>query len=88
MLRKHYSYVASRFADARLRAAFSFQDMYIGVSPFDAPSTFSLLQYTEFCDGMCVCVYIHTQTDTQTHTHTHTHTYIHASVSAYIHMLI
>jgi len=29
--------------------------MYIGVSPFDAPSTFSLLQYTEFCDGVWYC---------------------------------
>jgi len=29
--------------------------MYIGVSPYDAPSTFSLLQYTEFCDGVWYC---------------------------------
>jgi hypothetical protein len=39
----------------RLRAAFTFQDMYIGVSPYDAPATFSLLQYTEFCDGVWYC---------------------------------
>ena len=55
VLRKHFSYVSSLFTDSRLRAAFSFQDMYIGVSPFDAPSTFSLLQYTEFCDGVWYC---------------------------------
>jgi len=55
VLRKHYSYVSAHFSDPRLRAAFSFQDMYIGVSPFDAPSTFSLLQYTEFCDGVWYC---------------------------------
>jgi phytoene desaturase (3,4-didehydrolycopene-forming) len=55
VLRKHFSYVSAYFSDPRLRAAFSFQDMYIGVSPFDAPSTFSLLQYTEFCDGVWYC---------------------------------
>lgn len=55
VLHRHYNYVSSLFSDARLRAAFSFQDMYIGVSPFDAPSTFSLLQYTEFCDGVWYC---------------------------------
>eukprot|EP01051_Picozoa_sp_SAG22_P032732 SAG22_NODE_13961_length_389_cov_1.127586_1_plen_103_part_01 len=48
----HY-YRASRFfASPKLRAAFTFQDMYIGLSPYAAPATFSLLQATEFCDGV------------------------------------
>ncbi|EKX33387.1 hypothetical protein GUITHDRAFT_120391 [Guillardia theta CCMP2712] len=55
VLRKHYNYISQVFKDSRLRSAFSFQDMYIGVSPYDAPATFSLLQYTEFCDGVWYC---------------------------------
>jgi phytoene desaturase len=51
-LRRHYSAVSSTFRDPRLRAAFSFQNMYLGLSPFDAPSTYSLLQYTELTDGV------------------------------------
>jgi phytoene desaturase len=44
---------ASRyFKDPRLLAAFSFQNMYLGLSPYDAPATFSLLQYTELADGV------------------------------------
>jgi phytoene desaturase len=49
---KHYDNTAHFFKDARLRAAFSFQNMYLGVSPFEAPATFSLLQYTELGEGI------------------------------------
>ena len=49
---KHYSNTSRYFQDQRLRAAFSFQNMYLGLSPFDAPATFSLLQYTELGEGV------------------------------------
>lgn len=51
-LAKHYSNTSRYFRDGRLRAAFSFQNMYLGLSPFDAPATFSLLQYTELGEGV------------------------------------
>lgn len=51
-LEKHYRNTARYFRDARLRAAFSFQNMYLGVSPFDALATYSLLQYTELGEGV------------------------------------
>lgn len=49
---KHASNTARFFKDARLQAAFSFQNMYLGLSPYDAPATFSLLQYTELAEGV------------------------------------
>lgn len=51
-LQKHYGNTASYFRDERLRAAFSFQNMYLGVSPYDALATYSLLQYTELAEGV------------------------------------
>jgi phytoene desaturase len=51
-LRKHAANTARFFKDSRLQAAFSFQNMYLGLSPYDAPATFSLLQYTELADGV------------------------------------
>jgi phytoene desaturase len=49
---KHYANVSHYFRDPRLRAAFSFQNMYLGLSPFAAPATFSLLQYAELGEGV------------------------------------
>ncbi|MFN2119094.1 MAG: phytoene desaturase family protein [Anaerolineales bacterium] len=49
---KHYANTGRFFHDERLRAAFTFQNMYLGLSPFDAPATFSLLQYTELAEGV------------------------------------
>jgi phytoene desaturase len=49
---KHAANTATYFKDPRLQAAFSFQNMYLGLSPYDAPATFSLLQYTELGDGV------------------------------------
>ena len=49
---KHAANTARYFKDPRLQAAFSFQNMYLGLSPYDAPATFSLLQYTELADGV------------------------------------
>lgn len=48
----HYSNVGNFFKDERLKAAFTFQNMYLGLSPYDAPATYSLLQYTELADGI------------------------------------
>jgi phytoene desaturase len=49
---KHYNNIGNYFQHPYLKAAFTFQDMYLGLSPLDAPSTYSLLQYTEFVDGV------------------------------------
>ncbi|KAI0169752.1 phytoene dehydrogenase [Hypoxylon sp. FL1284] len=44
---------ASRyFWSDRLRRVFTFATMYMGMSPFDAPATYSLLQYTELAEGI------------------------------------
>jgi len=51
-LKKHYANVSEYFKDDRLKAAFTFQNMYLGLSPYDAPATFSLLQYTELAEGV------------------------------------
>lgn len=49
---KHYDNVGNYFKDPRLKAAFTFQNMYLGLSPYDAPATYSLLQYTELAEGV------------------------------------
>jgi phytoene desaturase len=49
---KHYKNVGRYFKDERLKASFTFQNMYLGLSPYDAPATYSLLQYTEIVDGI------------------------------------
>jgi phytoene desaturase len=47
LLVKHYAYVGRFFTDPRLRSAFTFQDMYLSLSPFEASATYSLFQYAE-----------------------------------------
>lgn len=49
---KHYDNIGHYFQNPRLKAAFTFQNMYLGLSPYDAPATYSLLQYTELADGV------------------------------------
>jgi phytoene desaturase len=49
---KHYSNMSAYFDDPRLKAAFTFQDVYMGLSPFDAPATFSMMPYTELAHGV------------------------------------
>ena len=49
---KHYDNMSAYFDNPRLKTAFSFQDVYMGLSPFDAPATFSLLPYTEIEHGV------------------------------------
>ena len=51
-LKHHYTNVSRYFKDPRLRQAFTFQDMYVGLSPFSAPAMFSFLQYSEMTDGV------------------------------------
>jgi phytoene desaturase len=51
-LGKHYNNTGRYFKDERLKAAFTFQNMYLGLSPYDAPATYSLLQYTELAEGV------------------------------------
>ena len=47
-----YSRASRCFWTERLRRVFTFGSMYMGMSPFDAPGTYSLLQYTELAEGI------------------------------------
>jgi phytoene desaturase len=51
-LTRHTSYAARFFKDPRLQIAFTFHDMYMGLSPYASPACYSLLQYTELADGL------------------------------------
>jgi len=51
-LKRHYSNMSAYFDDPRLKAAFTFQDVYMGLSPYEAPATFSMLPYTELAHGV------------------------------------
>src|SRR5512136_758711 len=48
----HYRNMSAYFDDPRLKAAFTFQDSYMGLSPFEAPATFSLMPYAELAHGV------------------------------------
>src|SRR4030066_316982 len=48
----HYRHMSAFFDDPRLKAAFTFQDVYMGLSPFEAPATFSMMPYTELAHGV------------------------------------
>lgn len=47
-----YSRASKYFWTDRLRRVFTFGSMYMGMSPYDAPATYSLLQYTELAEGI------------------------------------
>jgi phytoene desaturase len=51
-LSRHYNHMSAFFAAPRLKSAFTFQDVYMGLSPFDAPATFSMMPYTEMAHGV------------------------------------
>jgi phytoene desaturase len=51
-LTKHYANMSHYFDDPRLKAAFTFQDVYMGLSPYEAPATFSMMAYTELAHGV------------------------------------
>lgn len=48
----HYRNMSAYFDDPRLKSAFTFQDVYMGLSPFEAAATFSLMQYCELAHGV------------------------------------
>jgi phytoene desaturase len=48
----HYRNMSAYFDDPRLKSAFTFQDMYMGLSPFEAPATYSMMPYTELAHGV------------------------------------
>ena len=48
----HFGNMSNYFDDPRLKAAFTFQDVYMGLSPFEAPATFSMMPYTELAHGV------------------------------------
>jgi len=50
--RKMYPEVARHFRDDRLRAALTFQTMYLGISPYQSPAVYGLLPYTELALGI------------------------------------
>jgi len=49
---RHYRNMSAYFDDPRLKSAFTFQDVYMGLSPFEAPATFSMMSYTELAHGV------------------------------------
>jgi phytoene desaturase len=51
-LANHYRRMGGYFAAPRLKNAFTFQDLYVGLSPFEAPAILSLMPYTELTDGV------------------------------------
>ena len=51
-LANHYRNMSTYFDDPRLKSAFTFQDVYMGLSPFEAPATFSMMPYTELAHGV------------------------------------
>jgi phytoene desaturase len=48
----HYRNMSAYFDEPRLKSAFTFQDLYMGLSPFEAPATYSLMPYTELAHGV------------------------------------
>jgi phytoene desaturase len=51
-LTNHYRNMSAYFDEPRLKSAFTFQDIYTGLSPFEAPATFSMMPYTELAHGV------------------------------------
>ncbi len=49
--RNHATYVKAYFKDERLQKAFSFQNIYVGQNPYDAPAFFSMLPGAEIAEG-------------------------------------
>lgn len=51
-LRNLFRHAGRYFRDERLRLALTFQTMYLGISPLDAPAIYALLPYTELAEGI------------------------------------
>ncbi len=52
LLVRHYPHVGRFFHAPRLKAAFTFQDLYMGLSPFEAAATFSMMPFSELVHGV------------------------------------
>jgi len=52
LLGSAHGQMSSYFRSPKLRALFSFQELYVGLSPYSAPGVFSLLAATELTDGV------------------------------------
>ena len=52
LLLSQHRQMSSYFKDKRLRALFTYQNLYVGLSPYNAPGVFSLLAATELTDGV------------------------------------
>lgn len=52
VLESVYTRASKYFWTERLRRVATFGSMYMGMSPYDAPGTFSLLQYAELVQGI------------------------------------
>jgi len=50
--RRLYSLASDFFGDERLRAAVTFQTMYLGISPYESPAVYGLLPYSELGVGI------------------------------------
>jgi phytoene desaturase len=48
---RHYSYTARFFRSEHLRMAYTFQNIYVGQSPFSAPALFSMIPAAELTEG-------------------------------------
>lgn len=47
----HHNYIKRFFTHPHLRMAFTFQNIYVGQSPFDSPALFSMVPAAELTDG-------------------------------------
>ena len=52
LLGSQHGQMSAYFKSEKLRALFSFQELYVGLSPYTAPGVFSLLAATELTDGV------------------------------------
>ena len=50
--KNHYRYACRYFKSDILRAAFTFQNIYVGQDPFKAPAVFAILPFQELTDGV------------------------------------
>ena len=50
--KRMYREVSRFFSDERLRAAMTFQTMYLGISPFESPAVYGLLPFSELGVGI------------------------------------
>jgi phytoene desaturase (3,4-didehydrolycopene-forming) len=52
LLLPQFNQMAKYFKNEKLRALFSYQELYVGLSPYNAPGVYSLLAATELTDGV------------------------------------